>query len=270
MNTAAIDLPSRLARLNGNMSACPVYAERLTRLDEFIGLCETLTQETWLWFRGHSNWEWSLTPSALRSKREDVRTRALSLIHEFKRLAVRKLVDPPPFDHEFEWTQIARHYGLPTRLLDWTQNAAVGLYFACRSNRDTDGLVYVLNPVELNLVGGIADARILDANTDAELIREYLALGGRIQSRGKPSLAVNPVWNSERLVLQKGVFTLHGSRHILIDSSQALSLMAIPVYAEDKSNLLRQLSLIGVDEMSIFPEPEYVSRFLCRVLEQGR
>lgn len=37
-----------------------------------------------------------------------------------------------------------QHHGLPTELIDVTENPLVALYFACESNRDSDGIVYVI------------------------------------------------------------------------------------------------------------------------------
>ena len=39
---------------------------------------------------------------------------------------------------------MAQHHGLPTRLLDWTQNILVALYFAVEANPDADGEVLAL------------------------------------------------------------------------------------------------------------------------------
>jgi hypothetical protein len=60
-------------------------------------------------------------------------------------------------------------------------------------------------------------------------------------------------------MLQKGVFTLHGSRFDL-DKDQAPSLVALPIVREAKGQLLVELERIGVDEMTIFPELEHSAR----------
>jgi hypothetical protein len=223
------------------------------------------------WYRGQGGAAWSLTPSALRYDSEAKRTQALDSIRDFKRFAFTKLARPPETGAQLEWIQIARHHGLPTRLLDWTQNAAVALYFACErvvlSGEAQDGLVFVLDPIELNLAVHKKPPRVFDANGDAEIIQPYLELAGRQERGGHPSIAIDPVWNSERLVLQKGKFTIHGSSEFALTQREAPSLIALPVLNEDKTRLLDELQTMGIDEMSIFPEPEYVCSHIRRVLE---
>jgi len=160
------------------------------------------------------------------------------------------------------WAQIAQHYGLPTRLLDWTESATIALFFACEEE-ERDGMVFVLNPVDLNRISYPRKPRILDPNLDREDISKFLRLGAGRKTRGKNPIAVNPVLNSERLILQKGVFTVHGSRFDL-DGEAVASLVALPILKENKSNLRMELERVGVDEMTIFPELEHTCRHMIR------
>ena len=231
-------------------------------MSDFFQVFEGLLQpDEVFWFRGQSDFTWSLAPSALRYHKRHDREKALGLLKDFKRVAQLKLNQPPKADEELLWLQTARHYGLPTRLLDWSQNVMIALYFACLQP-DADGLVFVINPVDLNRSADPHRPRVFDANLDADIINKYLGLDGERRSAGLPTIAINPIWNSERIVLQKGAFTLHGSRNFSLNSRQAPSLVAVPVLSKNKARLRNELARVGVDEMSIFPEPEHICRQL--------
>lgn len=120
---------------------CPRIRQRISSLAEFITVVSSVvsTDDTY-WFRGHAGVDWSLTPSALRYGRIEDRKTALELMSEFKRIADIKLRRPPSPNDELMWAQIAQHYGLPTRLLDWTESATTALYFTCLLP-EKDGIV---------------------------------------------------------------------------------------------------------------------------------
>lgn len=214
-----------------------------------------------LWYRGHADMAWRLAPSALRYETRELRERAIGLIAEFKRVGEIKLTRPPRWDEELKWVQLAQHYGVPTRLLDWTESPVVALYFAC-SCIDEDGVVFVVNPVDLNRASYPKHARVFTAQHDLTTISKHLTDAGSGRRRIK-TIAISPVWNSDRLMMQKGAFTLHGT-DIDLDDQQAPSLVAVPILREAKPRLLRELERIGIDEMTMFPELEHAGGFLRR------
>jgi hypothetical protein len=263
-------MSDRVARLPGKVRKeyertgpdCPVYDYYVRDLSDYFAVFNTLlTEDRVFWFRGHSDLQYRFTPSALRYRTESQRNKALGLLAEFRRLGEIKIEKPPSPEDNLKWLQLAQHYGLPTRLLDWTENAAAALYFACR-RPDRHGLVGVLNPIDLNRVVDSNRPRIFDAHLDANVITPYLNLTGRINPRGRRTIAVLPILNSERIVLQKGVFTLHGSRAFALDRTQVPSLVYLPVLKEVKERLLAELDRVGINEMSLFPELEHICTHL--------
>ncbi len=245
---------------------CPMFQDDLiSTLSDFFGVFHSLLEPNKVfWFRGHPDMTYRLAPSALRYRERDERDRALGLLADMKRFLEMKLPRPPAPDDGLGWMQVAQHYGLPTRLLDWTQNAAVALFFACCKDPNADGLVAILNPIELNQRTDARLPRVFNFERDSNIIKTYFKLDGQIRANGRRTIAINPTWNSERIAMQQGAFTLHGSRKFDLDRHQASSLIFVPILRDHKASLLNELERVGIGEMFIFPEPEHVCAHLKR------
>jgi len=91
------------------------------------------------WFRGQSDCHDKLSPSIFRADKYD----EAKMYQEF----VRKYPEHSS-SHKtiFEWLTLMQHYGLPTRLLDWTTNLLVALFFAVNDEKNKDGAVFAFNP----------------------------------------------------------------------------------------------------------------------------
>ncbi len=267
-------MPRTLEKLNAKVKReylehgpnCLIIDVVIKSLTDFLSVFGSVLgkSDELFWFRGHSDYNWSLKPSALRFNKPSDRDNALNLIDKFKLYAEMRLGRPPDPNEELKWVQLAQHYGLPTRLLDWTENAAISLYFACLDPK-TNGCVFLINPVDLNRAVDPKRPRVFDVNRDLSLINEYLLLTGeRDPKNGLNTIAIHPSWNSERIMLQRGTFTLHGSKIFSLTKEQAPSLVYVPILKEYKNFLLNELERIGISEMSIFPELEHVCNYLKR------
>ena len=263
MAKARVKVSGRAKKRGKTGPGCPIVPKKVTRMGEYFDMLNNLVQKGGTyWYRGQGSITWTLTPSALRFRTLNERTKALGLLADFKRYGEVRVPNPPASTEELKWVQLAQHHGLPTRLLDWTKSGAMALYFACCDSFDKDGAVFVLDPIRLNKKVKARKTRVFDANADAQLINGYFKLGGKRIASGKRSIAINPVWNCERIMRQNGVFTLHGSRDFSLTSNQVSRLKCLRISRKQKKSLLAELELCGVNEMAIFPELEHLCSYL--------
>ncbi len=98
-------------------------------------------------FRGQADFGWQVQSSIYRFSNFQ---RYQTVQYEKFLLDHRPPKPCPPLTHtafELEWLMISQHYTVPTRLLDWTSDILIALYFECDDidNMEKDGAVFVCN-----------------------------------------------------------------------------------------------------------------------------
>lgn len=210
-----------------------------------------------IWYRGQSFSEWKLEPKLLR---DEIAQSESYLLNKFKQNASYILDKTPRSD--FEWLFLMQHYGMPTRLLDWTESPLVALYFSVQSNPDKNGSLWVLLPTELNKKSNYRpDFEFEIPAFDDVHLSNYLpeTIASEHKSKLFPMAAI-AVRNSARMQAQLGVFTISHRENIYIetvgDETVKTHIWRLIIPSNAKRNIYNELLLLGYSRFQLFPELE--------------
>lgn len=105
--------------------------EGIKNVSSFIVAINKLSKESTLFFRGHSNIKYELKPTIARTNNN-------LLVQEHKIYRDTILNSPQQFSgkNSIESLTFMQHFGIPTRILDITENPLVALYFACLDSKN--------------------------------------------------------------------------------------------------------------------------------------
>lgn len=210
------------------------------------------------WFRGQecADSRWTLLPKVLRgwSRRDEMNL--MTLFQLRARTAYGEC--PQPHDHA-GWLCLMQHYGIPTRLLDWSESILVAAYFAvvAKDVKD-DAVIWALSPELLNASFGKGNGVHSAGTKDAEAyLASVLSLGRDLAPVPCPQgvLAILIPYMDLRMALQQAAFTIHGEAEALerLDGChQFLMRFVIPKMC--RATIASDLKAAGIGHSTIFPD----------------
>ena len=209
---------------------------------------EELGNPETVWYRGQSSVDYKLVPSLLRKKNGFEKER--DLFQEYQKSAARL---HPARGNDWQLLFDMQHYGLPTRLLDWTTVLGVAVTFAVYDGRDDeDSAIYILNPTTLNKRSGVKGIRrVPEDGQNYEYKQMYW--------EGKPAIPSLPIaidsnFQNDRIAAQNGTFTVHGTELEPFDSSMDNYVFRVILGHSAKREAREFLEYANLNAFSIYPD----------------
>jgi hypothetical protein len=240
--------------------------------DAIEKLLELRSQGFWS-FRGHRNHNWLLGPHHLPENGN------FDILDDNRRQFVKRCREFTNFklDEKNFWQTIffAQHHGLKTRLLDWTKNPLVALYFAVENifskiddvnkRKETLGCVWAIKVNrDLKLKG--PDKKWYEAN---ELPGYY---GDQVNEWEIPSpwIIINPPLINDRLIRQSAIFTYHKEDNTFDLSNYKFntneSLVKLQIVKNEDENpsaqILHDLGVMNMHHSGLFNDFDGVAAFI--------
>ncbi|WP_203154493.1 FRG domain-containing protein [Methylobacterium aquaticum] len=190
----------------------------------------------WL-FRGVTSARYGLVPTIGRTRSgTSFLPQEREIFAQFRRESI-PLLSSRPVD-TWEWLALAQHYGIPTRLLDWSESPYVSLFFAVWGNDDEDAGIYIApRPLEVH-----------DLGTDPFAVTDVAFF--------------YPGYVTPRLVSQRGLFTIHPNPEAIYRPD---GIKQIIIDKKIKFDFRQKLDTLGFHHAAIFPDLDGLSRRLVAV-----
>ena len=216
-----------------------------------------------MWWRGQAQVEWELTPSL---HHKGLARYEANMAIRFQNYAAVRHQDVPETTDRVRWLFLMQHYGLPSRLLDWTNAPLTALFFAVREKKhyDRDGVLWGLVAAKLNkfqlnneVIVGFSSPAIRKLFDDVYVADAAASNDERIVAVASPHFDL-------RQMAQASEFTIHGSGRPLeqLDNAKEF-LFRIVIPKSSKKAFAQTLDLLHIHEASLFPDLEHLARHLA-------
>ena len=214
------------------------------------------------WWRGHGQADWPLLPKVRRPPKGRP-NREQNLVLHFQAQAGTRYVKCPDRSDYVAWLFLMQHYGLATRLLDWTWSILTALFFAVTEKQyDTKpGALWALYGAGLNGAQGLVP--MLPVPEDGDVLPLFEAAFEDRADTGKV-LAIATHEVDLRMLIQRSAFTVHDSDTPLetLLSDHGAFLRKYDIAPTAKQRLRIQLEHLAIDTAMLFPDLDHLAEDL--------
>ena len=252
----------------------------ITSFQDYIDQVDTATPGalTSLWFRGVGNATYKLAPSIHRhadvTNIDNLFDMENKLLTRYKERSVPYLASQ--VRDQWELLFLMQHYSVPTRLLDWTENPLIALFFALSSAKrnatgvyDKDAAVWLLSAAKWNQTDFSHQSYKGGALSPSDtMVNHSYAIGSDPRYINELPVAILGIHNSPRIVAQRGCFTLFGKSLLPMEEifsapntnfpKETLRKIIIP--ASLIGILLEKLVWMGISDSVIYPDLEGLAK----------
>jgi len=207
------------------------------RASDFENILSVLSTRRAGIFRGVSRAHYELVPRVGRLGHPPKASLERKFLRRFRDLALPYVSRIP--DSQWELLALAQHHGLPTRLLDWTSNPLVAVYFAVEKIHQTDAAVY-----HCVLDDELPSVDTMECTDPFDIPKAFV---------------YHPPHITSRIPSQAALFTIHPMPGF---SFTHRSLIKVIIPAAQRDGILRQLLRFGIHRASLFPSLDGVAEHL--------
>jgi hypothetical protein len=191
-------------------------------------------------FRGQAE-RWPLTPKLFRAHEtmsvKEIEELEKKLMKAFQEEALYLLPSVPTSPADL--TSLAQHHGLPTRLMDWSSNPLMALFFTVENRSPKEPTVWIYDVTEKQL----RDGRYTESPSDVEL-----------------TTIVQPIRHSSRITAQSGwqmIHRFHGNRERKVRPLESMEyhrgrMTTITIDPKKAGKIRAELHAMGIHHTTVY------------------